>query len=87
MANIPKTIFGNQTANNGGKLDFSATVPNILSKKTNEKATAIPMAKLSPIPPLRFIDETATAMIRGRIAELKDFLALAKDPDKVTDEQ
>ena len=64
MAKIPKTIFGNQTANNGGKLDFSANVPKILSKNTNEKATAIPMAKLNPIPPLRFIDETATAISR-----------------------
>jgi hypothetical protein len=34
-----------------------------------------------------YLSETATAMIRGRIAELKDFLALAKDPDKATDEQ
>ena len=33
------------------------------------------------------LSETATATLRGRIAELKDFLALAKDPDKVTDEQ
>jgi len=33
------------------------------------------------------MSETATATLRGRIAELKDFLALAKDPDKVTDEQ
>ena len=63
MAKIPKTIFGNQTANKGGKLDFSANVPKILSKNTNEKATAIPMAKLNPIPPLLFIDETATAII------------------------
>ena len=34
-----------------------------------------------------YLSESATAMRRGRIAELKDFLALAKDPDKVTDEQ
>lgn len=34
-----------------------------------------------------FLSEAATATLRGRIAELKDFLALAKDPDKVTDEQ
>ena len=33
------------------------------------------------------LSDVVTAMIRGRIAELKDFLALAKDPDKVTDEQ
>ena len=63
MAKIPNTIFGNQTAKKGGKLDISAKVPKILSKKTNEKATAIPMAKFIPIPPLRFIEETATAII------------------------
>lgn len=34
-----------------------------------------------------YLSDTATATLRGRIAELKDFLALAKDPDKVTDEQ
>ena len=34
MAKIPKAILGNQTANIGGILDFSANTPKILSKKT-----------------------------------------------------
>jgi len=63
MAKIPNTKFGNQTAIKGGKVDFSAKVPKILSKNTNEKAIAIPIAKFNPIPPLRFIEETATAII------------------------
>ena len=33
MANIPKIIFGNQTATKGGKSDCSAITPNTLSKK------------------------------------------------------
>ena len=63
MANIPKTIFGIQTAIIGGALDFSAKTPKILSRKTKAKASNIPMAKLAPIPPLRFIEDTATAII------------------------
>jgi len=63
MANIPKKILGSHTANNGEKEDFSAMVPKILSKKTNANAMAIPIAKLVPIPPLRFIAETETAII------------------------
>jgi hypothetical protein len=54
--------LGNQTANSGDILDFSAKTPKILSKNTNKKATAIPMAKFIPIPPLRFIAETETAI-------------------------
>ena len=69
MAKIPKAILGNQTANIGGILDFSANTPKILSKKTNAKASAIPIAKLVPIPPLRFIEETATAIIVSINAE------------------
>ena len=63
MANIPKKMLGNHTANSGEKEDFSAMVPNILSKKTKANAMAIPMARLVPIPPLRFIAETETAII------------------------
>lgn len=63
MANIPKPTLGNQTAKNGGILDFSANTPNILSKKTKAKANAIPMARFIPIPPRRFIDDTETAII------------------------
>jgi hypothetical protein len=40
------------------------------SKKTNEKATAIPMARFIPIPPLRFIAETETAIIVRINAEI-----------------
>ena len=63
MANIPKAILGNHTANMGGILDFSANTPKILSKNTKANASAIPMAKFVPIPPLRFIEDTATAII------------------------
>ncbi len=69
MAKIPKTILGIQTAMMGGMVDFSASTPNILSKKTNENAKMIPMARLVPIPPLRFMDETATAIIVSIKAE------------------
>ena len=68
-AKIEKTIFGNQTANKGEIADFSARVPKILSKKTKANARAIPMARLSPIPPLRFIEDTATAIIVSINAE------------------
>ena len=35
---------------------------NIFSKKINVNATTIPIAKFTPIPPLLFIKETATAI-------------------------
>ncbi len=38
-------MFGVQTANNGGAEDFSASTPNILSKKTKPNAKIIPIAK------------------------------------------
>jgi hypothetical protein len=63
MASMPKVKLGNHTAKSGGMLDFSAIVPNTLSKKMNVKASAIPIARLTPIPPLRFIDDTATAIM------------------------
>ena len=56
-------MFGNQTANNGGILDFSAIVPKILSKKIYVNASTIPIARFTPIPPRRFIEETETAII------------------------
>lgn len=70
MANEPKIILGNQTANRGFIADFSANAPNILSKKTNKNAIAIPMAKLIPIPPRRFIEDTARAIIVRINAEI-----------------
>ena len=61
-AKIPNTTFGNQTATKGGILDFSAKVPKTLSKKTYVNAITMPMAKLTPIPPLLFMADTATAI-------------------------
>lgn len=55
-------IFGVQTAKSGGAEDFSAKTPKTLSRKTKVNANRIPMAKLVPIPPRRFIEETATAI-------------------------
>ncbi len=66
----------NQTAIKGEKVDFSAKTPNILSKKTKPKATAIPMVRFIPIPPLLFIEEIADALgksvnsIRGKALSL-----------------
>ena len=63
MAKLPKTILGIQTAIIGGIVDFSAITPKILSKNTNAKAKRIPIARFIPIPPLRFIEDTATAIM------------------------
>ncbi len=63
IARIPKTTFGNQTAINGEKVDFSAIVPKTLSKKTKTKAREIPTARFTPIPPLRLNEATATAIM------------------------
>ena len=63
-------MFGNHTAKKGGILDFSANVPNTLSKKIKVKAITIPIAKLIPIPPLRFIEDTATAIMVKINAEI-----------------
>ena len=56
-------MFGVHTARKGETVAFSARTPKILSKNTNENANKIPTAKLTPIPPRRFIEETATAMM------------------------
>ena len=63
MASIPKIKFGNHTAIKGVMVDFSAKAPNILSKNTKANAIPIPIAKLIPIPPLRFIEEKASAIM------------------------
>ena len=60
---MPNTILENQTANNGEKSDCAAMVPKILSKNTNIMAIQIPKARFTPIPPLRFLEDTATAII------------------------
>ena len=46
--------------------------PKILSKNTKAKARIIPIAKLTPIPPRRFIEETDTAIIVKIKAETKE---------------
>jgi hypothetical protein len=63
-------MLGNQTAANGEILDFSAMVPKTLSKKIKVNAITIPMAKFIPIPPLRFMEETATAIMVNTNAEM-----------------
>ena len=69
MAKIPKTKFGIQTAIKGETDDLLAKTPKILSIKIYPKANKIPIARLIPIPPRRFIDETATAIIVKMNAE------------------
>ena len=56
-------IFGVHTAKRGGTVAFSASTPKTLSKKINANANIIPIAKLVPIPPRLFIEETATAIM------------------------
>lgn len=63
MAKIPKTKLGNQVAKKGENVLCSAMVPKILSKNTKIIPIPIPMAKLIPIPPLLFTEETATAIM------------------------
>ena len=60
---MPKAILGIQVASSGEKVDFSARVPNTLSKNTKVKARQMPMARLRPIPPRRFMLDTATAIM------------------------
>ena len=69
MAKIPKTVLGIQTAMKAGILDFSAKTPKIFSKNTKAKASKMPSAKFIPIPPRRFIEETATAIMVKMKAE------------------
>ncbi len=51
------------TAIKGDNPDVSAKVPKTRSKNTKTNPMTIPNAKFTPIPPLRFTDETATPMI------------------------
>jgi len=55
--------LGIKTAMRGEKPDCSARVPNTLSKKMKIKATPIPKARLIPMPPRRFAEDTATPMM------------------------
>ena len=70
MAKIPKTKLGIHTAISGGIADSSAKTPKILSKNMKANASRIPMARLIPIPPRRFMEETATAIIVKINAEI-----------------
>jgi hypothetical protein len=54
--------LGNQTANIGGILDFSANTQRFYQKQRQSQCN--PIAKLVPIPPRRFIAETAAIMVR-----------------------
>ena len=56
-------MLGIQTAIMGATLDFAANTPKTLSIKTKAKASKIPMVKFIPIPPRRFMEDTATAII------------------------
>ena len=53
---------GSHAASAGEKLDLATSTPKILSKKMKIKPKAIPRARLTPIPPRRLKDATATAI-------------------------
>ena len=61
-ARIPKRKIGSHAPKKGGKFDLLTITPNILSKKINIKPSAIPKARLTPIPPLLLNEETETAI-------------------------
>ena len=62
MAKREKMSNGNHAARAGEKFDLATMTPKILSKKIKMKPNAIPKAKLTPIPPRRLKEETATAI-------------------------
>jgi hypothetical protein len=64
-----KIKMGNQAPRNGEKLDLLTRTAKILSKKINRKPSAIPKAKLTPIPPLLLNEETETAIMVSTKAE------------------
>jgi hypothetical protein len=51
-------------------VDLLTRTPKILSKKIKRNPKLIPKAKLTPIPPLRLKEETATAIIVRIKAEI-----------------
>ena len=59
---MPNITNGNHAAITGGKLDLLTITPKILSKKIKRKPRVIPKARLTPIPPRRLNEETATAI-------------------------
>ena len=62
--------MGSQAARAGEKFDLATKTPKILSKKMKINPRRIPKAKLTPIPPLRLKDETATAIMVNTKAEI-----------------
>jgi len=63
VARIPKNINGNQAPKKGEKFDFVTKTPKTLSKKINKNPKVIPIAKLTPIPPLLLKEDMETAII------------------------
>ena len=55
-------INGNQAPKNGEKFDFVTITPKILSKKINKNPNEIPIARLTPIPPLLLKEDIETAI-------------------------
>ena len=70
MANIPKSVNGNQAANAGENVDLLTNTPKTLSKNIKRKPKEIPKAKLTPIPPLLLKEATATAIMVSANAEI-----------------
>lgn len=62
MANIPNIILGNQTIKSELVSAPAPKTSAIFKKKTYTNIKVIPMAKLIPIPPLRFFEANATAI-------------------------
>lgn len=62
-------IFGSHIASRGGMVLFWATIFKASKENTKTKAKAIPMARLSPMPPLLFSEERDIAkMVRIMMA-------------------
>lgn len=62
-------MFGNHVAINGENEVCSAIVPKTLSKNIKTIPILIPIARFTPIPPLRFTEDTATAIMVKIYAE------------------
>ena len=62
IASIRNIKKGNQAPIKGENEDFVTNTPNIFSKKIKINPSAIPKAKLIPIPPLLLNEETETAI-------------------------
>ena len=59
---MPKANCGSITARKGGRLPLMANTVVIFMKTMKAKAMVMPMAKCRPMPPLTFLDDTATPM-------------------------